>query len=82
MPQIFQSINIHDAKTNLSRIVDDVKRLGTPVIIAKSGKPQVKIVPLDEPVISRFGFLAKQTVPDDFDDMYADEISQMFGTDK
>lgn len=78
------SVNIHEAKTNLSRIVDEVKRLGTPIIIAKSGKPQVKIMPLDEPVVnSRFGFMKHiPPIPDDFDSMYADEIAESFGVDK
>lgn len=53
-------INIHEAKTYLSRIVEEVKIYGKPVIIAKAGKPQVQIIPLvpeiqTEP--SLFGFM-------------------------
>lgn len=76
-----ETVNIHDAKTHLSRIVEDVKKFGKPMIIAKSGKPQVKIVPLDEPVNkSRFGFLKHKEVeiPENFDRLYEDEIADLF----
>ncbi|MGX3020278.1 type II toxin-antitoxin system Phd/YefM family antitoxin [Ursidibacter sp. B-7004-1] len=74
-----QSINIHDAKTHLSRIVEEVKRQKTPVIIAKAGKPQVKIVPIDNDLpTTRFGFMQKQIVPDNFDRLYEEEILIMF----
>lgn len=84
MQQSLNSVNIHEAQRHLSQIIDDVKRLGTPIIIAKSGKPQVKIVPLDEPVVAtRFGFLRDMSpVPDDFDTMYSDEINELFGINK
>jgi len=65
-------INIHEAKTHLSRLVDQV---------AKAGKPMVMVVPLDQErkPVSRRGFMAGQfTVPDDFDTMFADEIAAMF----
>jgi prevent-host-death family protein len=39
------TINIHDAKTHLSRIVEDVAA-GSEVIIAKAGKPMARLVPL------------------------------------
>lgn len=76
-----ETVNIHDAKTHLSRIVEEVKTFGKPMIIAKSGKPQVKIVPLDEPVNkSRFGFLQhkKVAIPDEFDRLNEDEIADLF----
>ena len=84
MQQSLNSVNIHEAQRHLSQIIDDVKRLGTPIIIAKSGKPQVKIVPLDEPVVAmRFGFLCDMLpIPDDFDTMYSDEINELFGINK
>ncbi|MCP2040773.1 prevent-host-death family protein [Neisseria sp. HSC-16F19] len=81
-PTDIQQINIHEAKTHLSRIIEEVKTLHTPVIIAKAGKPQVKIVPLDDDLpASRFGFMPKQNVPDDFDTLFADEIQVLFGGD-
>ena len=43
-----QTINIHQAKTQLSRLVEQAAR-GEPFVIAKAGKPLVKVVPLDAP---------------------------------
>jgi prevent-host-death family protein len=65
-----QAVNIHDAKTHLSRLVEEAAH-GKPFIIAKAGKPMVKVVPLDEeecPSPRRLGFMAGEIeVPDDFD---------------
>lgn len=75
-------INIHDAKTHLSKLVEQAAA-GEPFIIAKAGKPLVKVVPLDAPApaqMKRIGFLAGQVVvPADFDRMGQGEIEQMFG---
>ncbi|MGN6314845.1 type II toxin-antitoxin system Phd/YefM family antitoxin [Trinickia sp.] len=75
-------VNIHEAKTHLSRLVDRAA-LGEAFIIAKAGKPLVKVVPLDAPVAGqrrRLGFLAGEIrVPDDFDQMGADELPHLFG---
>jgi antitoxin (DNA-binding transcriptional repressor) of toxin-antitoxin stability system len=55
---------------------------GEPFIIAKSGKPLVKVTALDAPVagkIKRLGFMAGQiAVPDDFDRMGSAEIERLF----
>jgi prevent-host-death family protein len=76
-----RSVNIHEAKTHLSRLVERAAN-GEPFIIAKAGKPMVKVVPLDTPSerkISRIGMLDGMfKVPDDFDTMMADEIEEMF----
>jgi len=76
-----QTINIHEAKTHLSRLVEQVVN-GEPFVIAKAGKPLVKVVPLDAPEtgeIKRLGFMAKQIrVPDDFDQMGNGEIEKLF----
>jgi prevent-host-death family protein len=76
-----RTVNIHEAKTHLSRLVDRASK-GEPFIIAKAGKPLVKVVPLDAPPVrkmQRMGFLAGQIqVPDDFDTMFADEIEKEF----
>ena len=65
-------VNIHEAKTHLSRLVEDVAA-GEGFIIAKAGRPIAKVVPLDAPGpgdMRRLGFLAGQlSVPDDFDRM-------------
>ncbi|MEZ0328519.1 MAG: type II toxin-antitoxin system prevent-host-death family antitoxin [Dissulfuribacterales bacterium] len=76
-----QIYNIHEAKTHLSRLVEKATE-GEPFIIAKAGKPMVKVIPLNAPEpsqIKRFGFMAGQiSVPDDFDQMGAEEIVKMF----
>jgi prevent-host-death family protein len=81
-----RTVNIHEAKTHLSRLVDEVARLGEPVVIARAGKPVAKVVPLDAPdtpgVQQRLGFLRGQLViPDDFITMCEDEIIRMFNGD-
>ncbi|MDE2462332.1 MAG: type II toxin-antitoxin system prevent-host-death family antitoxin, partial [Alphaproteobacteria bacterium] len=43
-----RTVNIHEAKTHLSRLVEAAAK-GEPFVIAKSGKPLVKVVPLDCP---------------------------------
>ena len=77
-----QTINIHEAKTHLSRLLEQVVK-GEPFVIAKAGKPMVKVVPLsapDMPQIKRLGFMKSQIiVPDDFDQMGKEEIAHLFG---
>jgi len=76
-----QSYNIHIAKTQLSRLVDKASN-GEPFIIAKAGKPLVKVIAVDAPEpapVNRFGFMAGQIrVPDDFDRMGEEEIASLF----
>ncbi len=73
-----QFVNIHQAKTNLSKLIVDVLS-GKDVVIAKSGKPVVKLVAYKEKVKPRkFGLLkGKIWVSDDFDDEDP-EINKMF----
>ena len=70
-----RTINIHEAKTHLSRLVEEAAA-GEPFIIAKAGKSVAKVVPLDAPVagaVSRIGSLdGPISVPDDFDTMGQD----------
>ena len=76
------AVNIHEAKTHLSRLLDRAAR-GEPFIIAKAGKPMVKVVPLETPEageVRRLGFMAGEiAVPDDFDRMGSPEIEELFG---
>lgn len=76
-----RTVNIHEAKTQLSRLVDEAAK-GEPFVIAKAGKPLVKVMALDAPEAGerkRLGFLAGQiSVPDDFDRMGAAEIERVF----
>lgn len=75
-------INIHDAKTHLSRLVEDAVQ-GEPFIIAKAGHPLVKVVPLAAPAAPRrLGFLEGEiAVPKDFDRMGAADIALLFGVE-
>jgi prevent-host-death family protein len=74
-------VNIHEAKTHLSRLVELAAK-GESFVIAKAGKPLVKVSPLDTAPSKkpqRLGFLAGQaSVPEDFDRMDADEIEMLF----
>ncbi len=81
-----ETFNIHEAQMHLSRLVDKAAK-GEPFVIAKDGKPLVKVTALDAPDPAqgkRLGFLADQfEIPDDFDRMGATEIEAMFvGDDK
>jgi prevent-host-death family protein len=77
-----RTVNIHEAKTHLSRLVEQAAE-GEPFVIAKSGKPLVKVVSLDAPQadqVKRVGFMAGQiAVPDDFDRMGSAAIERLFG---
>jgi len=77
-----QTVNIHEAKTQLSKLVDQAAQ-GESFIIAKAGKPLVRVMALDAPSsgqVRRLGFMAGQiAVPDDFDRMWSAEIEQLFG---
>ena len=78
-----ETINIHEAKTHLSRLVEKAAK-GEPFIIAKAGKPLVKVVPVDAPAAPRrLGFMRGAfTVPDDFDTMDQEEIEKLFYGDE
>ena len=78
-----KTVNIHEAKTQLSRLVEAAAK-GEPFIIAKAGKPLVKVVPVDAPPAPRrLGFMKGQfTVPDDFDTMDQEEIEKLFYGDE
>lgn len=76
-------VNIHEAKTHLSRLIDRAVR-GEPFVIAKAGKPMVRVEAVDAPTErKRTGFLIGEIeVPDDFDDMFAHEVATLFGSDE
>ncbi len=76
-------VNIHEAKTHLSRLIARAMQ-GDSFIIAKAGKPLVKVTAIDAPPASRMrriGFLkdADWIVPDNFDEFGREEIDEMFG---
>lgn len=74
-----QTINIHEAKTHLSRLVEEVAA-GEEIIIAKAGKPIARLVPLDNaPKKRRLGLLKGQLkVPEDFDAPLPDDVLGLF----
>ncbi len=74
------TVNIHEAKTQLLKLIEQAVK-GEPFVIAKAGKPLVKVAALDAPAVPRrLGFLAGEiSVPDDFDRMGEAEIASLFG---
>ncbi|MGC2475026.1 MAG: type II toxin-antitoxin system prevent-host-death family antitoxin [Candidatus Sulfotelmatobacter sp.] len=80
-----KTVNIHEAKTQLSKLVEEASK-GEPFVIARAGKPMVKVTAVGVPVgteIKRVGFMAGQiSVPNDFDRMGEAEIAHMFSGGK
>jgi prevent-host-death family protein len=77
-----QTVNIHEAKTHLSRFVDQAAA-GEEIIIARAGKPVARLIPLQSsPLTPRILGLGKGkfTLPNGFDAMNASEIQDMFET--
>ena len=76
-----RTVNIHEAKTHLSRLVEEAAK-GEPFVIAKAGKPMVTVNRIEAPEAKpkqRIGMLeGKYNVPDDIKTMFADEIEEMF----
>ena len=79
-----QTVNIHEAKTHLSRLIERASQ-GESFIIAKAGKPMVRVVAIEQEPLKkpqRLGFMqGKGKIPDDFDTMYAKEIEDLFYND-
>ncbi len=74
------TVNIHEAKTHLSRYVEQAAA-GEEIIIAKAGKPVAKLVPLEANALPprKLGLLAgKLKIADDFDDPLPDDILDLF----
>jgi prevent-host-death family protein len=82
-----RSVNMHEAKTHLSRLVEQAAN-GEPFIIAKAGKPMVKVVPIEEApahAVPRLGFLSHLDwkVPATVEEFNRDdeEIARLFNGD-
>jgi prevent-host-death family protein len=77
-----KTVNIHEAKSQLSKLIEEASK-GEAFVIAKAGKPVVKVTALSAPTgaqVRRLGFMEGQnTVPDDFDQMGRGEIERIFG---
>ncbi|MCX7115107.1 MAG: type II toxin-antitoxin system prevent-host-death family antitoxin [Gammaproteobacteria bacterium] len=75
-----QQYNIHQAKTHLSRLVEEAAN-GKSFVITKAGKPLVKVMSIDAPVgkpMRRLGFMLHAFhIPDDFDSMGSTEIETL-----
>jgi prevent-host-death family protein len=77
-----RQVNIHEAKTHLSRLVEEAGA-GETIVLAKAGKPVAKIVAINDEATKKpkrkLGSLdGKYKIPDDFDTMFQDEIIAMF----
>ena len=74
-----RTVNLHAAKTHLSRLVDQAAA-GEEIVIAKAGKPVAKLVPLDRPRARRvLGSLrGRLRVPDDFDAPLPEDVLRAF----
>lgn len=76
-----RTVNMHEAKTHLSRLVQAAVD-GEPFVIARAGKPMVRVVSIDTPDSAearRTGFMVREiSVPPDFDRMGSAEIEAMF----
>jgi prevent-host-death family protein len=75
------TVNIHEAKTHLSRLIERAAK-GESFVIAKAGKPLVKVTAVDAPkAMRRLGFMeGKIAVPKNFDRMNSAEIEKLFGS--
>jgi prevent-host-death family protein len=77
-----RTVNIHEAKTHLSRLVEEAAQ-GESFVIAKAGKARAQVVPISKPAKKkprqRIGFMKGQyTAPDDIKGPFAAEIEEMF----
>ena len=73
-----ETINIHEAKTHLSRLVEEAAG-GAEIIIAKNGVPRAKLTALGKPRALKFGVLkGKLRVPDDFDAPLPADVLALF----
>jgi prevent-host-death family protein len=72
-------VNIHEAKTHLSKLLERVA-IGEEVVIAKAGKPVAKLVPIpsERPHFRLGSAKGEFTVPDDFNDPLPKEIEDLF----
>jgi prevent-host-death family protein len=77
-----RTVNIHEAKTHLSRLIEQAVTQGEPFVIARAGKPLVKVTPLETGEASsrprRIGFLKGYNFPDDIKAIAREEIIKLF----
>jgi len=75
-----KTLNLYEAKTHLSKVISHVAETGETYIIARNGTPMAKIVPITPlEKVSRLGFMAGSlSAPDDFNELSAGDIAEMF----
>ncbi len=73
------SVNVHEAKTHLSRLLERVAA-GEEIIISKANKPMAKLTPLSKPQMDRVPGLDKGIIeiPDDFDAPLPEDVLAQF----
>ena len=76
------TVNINEAKTQLSKLIDQAVK-GEPFVIAKAGRPLVRVSALEAPAApQRLGILTGEiAVPDDFGSIGEAEIAVLFGSE-
>ncbi len=73
-----RQVNVHEAKTHLSKLLDDAEA-GEDIVIARAGKPVVRLVPVGRELPGIIGLLkGKYTLSDKFDDPLPDELLDLF----
>jgi prevent-host-death family protein len=74
-----KTVNIHEAKTHFSRLVERVEA-GEEIIIAKAGRPAARLVPIESSrkPVKIGGLKARAPVPDDFNTMFEKDIDALF----
>lgn len=70
-------VNVHEAKTNLSRLLARVEA-GEEIVIARGGKPIARLEPFTAPTV-HFGFLDLPEIPEEFFAPLDDEALQEWG---
>jgi prevent-host-death family protein len=72
-------VNVHEAKTHLSKLLERVA-VGEEVIIAKAGKPVAKLVaiPSERPRFKLGSATGEFVVPDDFNEPLPKDIEDLF----
>lgn len=74
-----ETVNIHEAKTHLSRLVEQAAK-GKEFVIAKAGKPMVRVIPLVPPPARRVlgGLKGRYAIPDDVKKPFAQDVDDLF----
>lgn len=72
---MLRSVNVHEAKTHLSRLLEEVAR-GEEIILAKSGRPVARLIPVESSPRRRLGFVAGHLTDAFFAPLPEEELSE------